>query len=206
HCDRVDGLHVADIVMALILAIESDKRQVNYLTAMVRGKLHAELVLGDTAEGALERLGDRVPDLILTSPLLSPRDEQALGDRLRKLNGVASHVPTLTLPLFAPPTAAPAPARGGMLSALPGDRGSESTPDGCDPAVFAEQCRVYLKRSAAEREANEEPGVAAVPEVTAQTDVPGVPEVPGAPEVPEVLEEFQVPDVALAPTVPDVLK
>lgn len=144
--------------MALILAIESDKRQVNYLTAMVRGKLHAELVLGDTAEGALERLGDRVPDLILTSPLLSPRDEQALGDRLRRLNGVASHVQTLTLPVFAQPTRVSANPRG-MLSALLGDRTQASAPDGCDPAVFAEQCKEYLRRSEEERDArrHEEP-------------------------------------------------
>jgi hypothetical protein len=141
--------------MALILAIESDRRQVNHLTAMVRARLHAELVLADTAEAALERLGDRVPDLILTSPLLSPKDEQALSDRLRKLDGVAAHVQTLTLPLFAPvKSRGSAPARG-VLSALLGDRGAEATPDGCDPAVFAEQCREYLERSAAEREARE---------------------------------------------------
>src|SRR5581483_10604349 len=138
--------------MALILAIESDKRQVNYLTAMVRGKLHAELVLGDTAEGALDRLGDRVPDLILTSALLSPKDEQALGDRLRRLNGVAAHVQMLTLPVFAPPSRSSAPARGGMLSALLGDRSQAAAPEGCDPAVFAEQCKEYLQRASEERE------------------------------------------------------
>ena len=139
--------------MALILAIESDRRQVNYLTAMVRGKLHAELVLGDTAEGALERLGDRVPDLILTTPLLSPKDEQALGERLRRLNGVAAHVQMLTLPVFAQPSRPAANPRGGVLSALLGDRSQASGPDGCDPAVFAEQCKEYLRRSEEERDA-----------------------------------------------------
>jgi hypothetical protein len=163
--------------MALILAIESDRRQINHLTAMVRGKLRAELVLGDTAEAALERLGNRIPDLILTSPLLSPRDEQALSDRLRKLNGVAAHVQTLTLPMFAPPNHASAPARGGVLSALLGDRSSESATDGCDPAVFAEQCREYLSRSEAERDEHEELIVA---------EAPKGPEAPTAPEAPEV--------------------
>src|SRR5581483_155593 len=157
--------------MALILAIESDKRQVNYLTAMVRGRLHAELVLGDTAEGALERLGDRVPDLILTSALLSPKDEQALGDRLRRLNGVASHVQMLTLPVFAPPASRQgAPQRGGVLSALLGDRNQPSAPDGCDPAVFADQCKEYLRRSADEREArrhDEEPAAFAAADASA---------------------------------------
>ena len=139
--------------MALILAIESDRRQVSHLTAMVRGRLRAELVLGDTAEAALERLGDRVPDLVLTSPLLSPKDEQALSDRVRKLNGVASHVQTLTLPMFALPPSQTTPPRG-VLSALLGDRSSDAVPNGCDPAVFAEQCREYLERSAVERDAS----------------------------------------------------
>jgi hypothetical protein len=140
--------------MALILAIESDRRQVNHLTAMVRGKLHAELVLGDSAEGALDRLGDRVPDLILASPLLSPKDEQALSDRLRGLNGMAAHVQMLTLPVFASPSSRQAPAaRGGVLSALLGERAPESAPDGCDPAVFAEQCQEYLRRAEEEKDA-----------------------------------------------------
>lgn len=145
--------------MALILAIESDRRQVNHLTAIVRGKLHAELVLGETAEGALERLGDRVPDLILTSALLSPRDEQALGERLRRLNGVAAHVQTLTLPVFGSSSTSAPNGRGGVLSALLGDRGQGAGTDGCDPSVFAEQCREYLRRAAADRKArhDEEP-------------------------------------------------
>ena len=39
--------------MPLILAIESDKRQANQLTAMVRGRLRAELVLADAANESL---------------------------------------------------------------------------------------------------------------------------------------------------------
>ena len=76
--------------MPLILAIEPDRRQASQLTAMVRGRLHAELVLGESAERALAALGQRVPDLILTSALLSPKDENALGERLRALDGAAA--------------------------------------------------------------------------------------------------------------------
>src|SRR5947209_12080027 len=47
-------------------AIEPDRRQSTQLSTIVRGRLHADLVLGDSAEGALAALGDRVPDLILT--------------------------------------------------------------------------------------------------------------------------------------------
>jgi hypothetical protein len=141
--------------MALILAIEYDKRQAHHLTAMVRSRLHADLVLADSAEQALATLGDRVPDLVLTSALLSPKDEQALGERLRRLNGVAAHVQTLTLPMFAPPSQSRR-SKGGVFSALlgGGDRHTAAAPDGCDPAMFAEQCREYLDRAAAMRHAH----------------------------------------------------
>ena len=138
--------------MALILAIEPDRRQANQLNSMVRGRLRAELVLGDSAERALAALGDRVPDLILTTALLSPKDETALADRLRKLDGTAAHVQTLTIPMLASPRSqASSGSRGGVLSALIGDRPQSAMIEGCDPAVFAEQCAAYLERAAAER-------------------------------------------------------
>jgi len=186
--------------MALILAIESDRRQVSHLTAMVRGRLRAELVLGDTAEAALERLGNRVPDLILTSPLLSPRDEQALTDRLRRLNGVASHVQTLTLPVFALPNSGTAPPRG-VLSALLGDRQDSST-DGCDPAVFAEQCREYLDRVAAERKAQQRdaPDIDAPVPAEPPSATPSAAESPLAPEYEFAAEPAEAATPASTPT------
>src|SRR5262249_49124299 len=103
---RARGVHAENLgnpPMPLILAIEPDRRQAHQLNAVVKGRLHADLVLADSAERALKELGDRVPDLILTSALLSPTDEVVLGDRLRKLNGVAAHVQTLTIPVLAGP-------------------------------------------------------------------------------------------------------
>src|SRR5262245_24858070 len=140
--------------MPLILAIEPDRKQASQLTAMVRGRLHAELVLADSAEKALAALGHRVPDLILTSALLSPRDEAALGERLRALDGSAAHVQTLTIPVLASTGGRGLGGRtGGMLSALRRDKAKgPATQDGCDPAVFAEQCKEYLDGAARERE------------------------------------------------------
>jgi hypothetical protein len=134
--------------MPLILAIEPDRRQANQLRSMVRTRLEAELVLADSAERALAALGDRVPDLILTSALLSPKDEIALDKRLRSLDGSASHVQTLTIPMLASPEQAKS---SGMLSALRGGRARTAHSEGCDPAVFAEQCAGYLERARAER-------------------------------------------------------
>jgi hypothetical protein len=120
----------------------------------VRGRLRAELVLGDTAERALAALGDRVPDLVLTTTLLSPRDEAELTDRLRALDGAAAHLQTLTIPVLASPSARRSSKSGGMLSGLLRDRGEDDPADGCDPAFFAEQCKEYLQRAASEKAAS----------------------------------------------------
>jgi hypothetical protein len=136
--------------MALILAIEPDRRQASQLTAMVRGRLHAELVLAESADRALAALGDRVPDLVLTSALLSPKDESALADRLRSLDGKASYVQTLTIPVLAT-TSGRGGRRSGVLSALRREKSKSAAPEGCDPDVFAEQCKEYLERAAHER-------------------------------------------------------
>ena len=136
--------------MPLILAIEPDRRQANQLNAVVKSRLHADFVLAETAERALAAIGDRVPDLILTSALLSRTDEVVLGERLRALNGAAAHVQTLTIPVLADPRQR-SKRSGGMLSALRFSKAKEDdAPDGCDPTVFASQCEEYLERAAAE--------------------------------------------------------
>src|SRR5262245_48091935 len=140
--------------MPLILAVEPDRLQASHLSSMVRGRLRAELVLADAAETALAQLGERIPDLILTSALLSTKDETALADWLRRLDGaVAAHVQTLTIPVLEAPAQRQSPSRTGIfsLAALSERASSPAAPDGCDPAVFAEQCAEYLKRAAKDR-------------------------------------------------------
>jgi hypothetical protein len=141
--------------MPLILAIEPDKRQATQLRSIVKAQLEAELVLADSAERALAALGDRVPDLILTSALLLPKDEMALHERLRSLAGAASHVQTLTIPMLATPQQSK--SVGGMLSSLRRGKSKKAAnpTEGCDPAVFAEQCAEYLERARAERAGHE---------------------------------------------------
>jgi len=191
--------------MPLILAIEPDRRQAHELTAMVRGHLRAKLVLADTAEKALADLGARVPDLILTSALLSTKDETMLAERLRTLD-IAAHVQTLTIPVLASPTPA-SPGRTGIFALLPERVSSPAAPDGCDPAVFAEQCAAYLERAAAERGPVEETAAAkndaiaplgkpdeteALAEETIAAKETAPPEVPVSdPPPPRVAEEFQ---------------
>ncbi len=86
--------------MAIVLAIEPDRRQAAHLTAIVRHQVGAELVIADTTEGALDAIGNRVPDLVLVPALLSPQDDAALAAALRVI-AAAAHVRTLTIPVLA---------------------------------------------------------------------------------------------------------
>ena len=135
--------------MSLILAIEPNKNQAHQLSALVRAHLKAELVTAPTAAAALAALGDRIPDVVLTPALFGLRDEAALTERLRQLGSDGSHVQTLAIPILAAPSRAGGP-NGGLLNRKK-EKGDAEV--GCDPAVFAEQIRIYLQRAAVERRA-----------------------------------------------------
>jgi hypothetical protein len=83
--------------MPLILAIEPDRRQASRVTALTRGSLNAQIVVADSTEHGVSALDGRVPDLILTSRLLSPKDEAGL----RELDHAGVPVPTLMIPVLA---------------------------------------------------------------------------------------------------------
>ena len=140
--------------MAIVLAIEPDRRQAAQLTAIVRHQVDAELVIADTTEGALDAIGNRVPDLVLVPALLSPQDDAALAAALRVI-AAAAHVRTLTIPVLATGVKR-APAGGGMLAKWRKQRAASPEPEGCDPAVFGEQIAAYLQEAAAERAQLEE--------------------------------------------------
>ena len=133
--------------MSLILAIEPNKNQAHQLSTLVRAHLKAELVTAPSAAAALTALGDRIPDVVLTPALFGLKDEAALTERLRQLGSDGSHVQTLAIPILAS-----GPSRGnGTLLGRKKDKGEAEV--GCDPAVFAEQIRIYLQRAAVERRA-----------------------------------------------------
>src|SRR5438067_13691765 len=127
--------------MPISLAIEPDKRQAAHVSAIVRRRVGAELILADTTEGALDAIGTRVPDVVLVPALLSPQDDAALAAALRVIAAV-SHIQVLTIPLLA--ASKPTTRRRGVLSALRRTTARKQSDDGCDPAVFAEQISSYL--------------------------------------------------------------
>jgi hypothetical protein len=149
--------------MALILAIEPDRRQASRVAAVAKNRLHAEIVSADTTEHAIEALDGRLPDLILTSLLLSPKDEAALSDWLRASDEAGAHVQTLVIPVLGTSSSSNG---GGLFSRLTSRAKDDDAPGGCDPEIFANQIREYLDRAAEERRtAAEDLALAAKPPI-----------------------------------------
>ena len=126
----------------LILAIEPDGHQAAQLTSLVQKQFDADLIVEASTSRALSRLDGRVPELVLTSALIAPRDEAALLGWLRTLGSAAAHVQTVTIPVLA---SEPPSARKRLGLPFGWDRAaSPAAPDSCDPAVFADWIAVYL--------------------------------------------------------------
>jgi hypothetical protein len=131
----------------LVLAIEPDLRQAAIVKRIVREKVLADVTVVDSRDAALEAMRSSVPDVLLLSALLSPRDEDELVAHLRTLEH-AEHLQTHTIPQLASSIehGADKPSKG-LLSSLWRRKGSGAAPAGCDPDLFAEEIRAYLKRA-----------------------------------------------------------
>jgi CheY-like chemotaxis protein len=136
--------------MSLILAVEPDRQQAKQLSSVVRQHVRAEFVVADSGAAALAALGNRVPDLILTPPLLPPKDEAVLTGWLRELGDAAAHVQTLAIPILAEPGGRKGDQTSSSIFGRLRDQQADQTP-GCELDVFADQIRVYLDRAGAER-------------------------------------------------------
>lgn len=119
-----------------VLAIEPRREQAALLRQLVDQEIHGELTLVDSIAGAAAAIERRIPDLILISALMAPREEAKLIDRLRALPETAG-VRMLFTPMLA---SAAEPRQGWNRFRL----GSTPDPFGCDPASFADQLTAYL--------------------------------------------------------------
>lgn len=107
--------------MSRILAIEPNHERGAMLERLLREHLDAAVVLATSTEAALAAMSEDPPDLVLTSSLLSPNEEQLLAAHLRSLPGLR-HLPVLTIPPVVGPDE-PSPAGvSGLLSRLLGRR------------------------------------------------------------------------------------
>jgi hypothetical protein len=145
--------------MSIILAIEPDRRRAAQLTGMARAHLRAELLVAPTAAQAVEALNGRVPDVLLTAPLLPSYEEAAMAEHLRQLGPAAAHVQTLTIPLLAGGADRDRPVLSAFRRDRGGRKGHRTEPEGCDPAVFAEQITEYLREAQERRDAPAPPSL-----------------------------------------------
>ena len=134
--------------MTLILAVEPDTRQAARLSSVLRGRRHTEVVVAKSADAALETMQGRVPNVLLTSQLLSPQDEARLADWLKDLGPAGTRIQALTIPILAPKATTEAPQRGGLLSSF--RRRTKQAPQGCEPRMFAEHVSAYLDQGLVE--------------------------------------------------------
>ena len=86
-------------MMSTVLVVQPDEVQADVLRQIFAKRVGAELVMVDSTMEAVDEIARRMPDLILLSALLSPRDEDTLIAHLRSLDG-ASHLQTITIPQF----------------------------------------------------------------------------------------------------------
>src|SRR4030095_3001911 len=142
--ERAVRADVEDVTMSVVLVVEPDGAQAKLLRSMQK-RLGAELILVHSTDEAMEAIDRSVPDVLLLSALLSPRDEDRLVAYLRALEG-ASHLQTLTSPQLS---AGGRSASGGAKKGFGfKKKRQETAPVGCDPAVFAEEVAAALVRAA----------------------------------------------------------
>ncbi|HEY7058622.1 MAG TPA: hypothetical protein VH458_18955 [Vicinamibacterales bacterium] len=179
--------------MPLVLAIEPDQRQASILKRIVRDKVHADVAVVDSPDAALTAIGTRIPDVLLLSALLSPRDEDELIVHLRGLDG-ADHIQTHTIPQLASTAADQEPgARGkGLLGVFKRKKDSaQPIVAGCDPDLFADEIITFLQRAAEKKAENVAVLQSRVDRLEYQIQSSAQPETHAAPPAPEIQEERQ---------------
>jgi hypothetical protein len=125
--------------MSYVLVIEPQQGQTGVLRHVGR-EARTSLTIVDSIADGLRAIDDEIPQLVLASALMSPRDEHALLSRLRDLPyGMAPQV--LVIPaLTAPEVSQPKRERFRI-----GRRRRTSPPPAvCEPSTFATQMTMYL--------------------------------------------------------------
>jgi hypothetical protein len=143
--------------LPLVLAIEPDLRQAAIVKRVVKERVQADIVVVDSRDAAIAAINAAVPDVVLVSMLLSPRDEDDLIAHLRTLEGGA-HLQTHTIPQLASALGRGEDGGGGLFSSFRRKKQAASAPAGCDPDLFADEIRLYLQRAAEKKQEAAETG------------------------------------------------
>jgi CheY-like chemotaxis protein len=147
--------------MALILAVDPERRQHAALACLAHELQGHELLSASSCDDALAVLDRRSPDLVLLPLLLPEAEEGELLSRLRAQAG-GHDVRALSIPQLklTDATPAPPPVHPAWLDQIlhPKEDNGEKAAEECEPAAFADQIRGYL---GPERGAGADAGAAA---------------------------------------------
>ena len=143
--------------MAQILAVEPDKERSVILGRLVKESLNHEIVVVRSADEAIARMIDAEPDVILTSSLLAPDEDEHIAAHLR-LSPTLDYLPVLTIPPVVEQTA-PEEKRGMLAWLLPRFRRRQRQWPAYDFSAVAARIEDALEQSKcdAERSAPERP-------------------------------------------------
>ena len=130
--------------MALVLAIESDSVRADTLRHVLGGRADTDVVVVGSKNAAVAAIDEQVPDLVLVSALMSPRDEDALVAHLRTLPD-AGHLQTLTVPQLR--QASGDVRRGLGVFGTRKKQRTDAAACGCDPMQFGDEVGAYLSRA-----------------------------------------------------------
>lgn len=138
-------------MIPLVLALEPDTRQAAVLKRVMRDHVQADLTVVDSRDAAMAAIAERLPDVILLTALLSPRDEDELFAHLRSRSD-AEHVQTHSIPQLAHVETVGVEERvapkGGLFGKLRRKKTDAEPVSGCDPVLFAQEINAYLQRAA----------------------------------------------------------
>lgn len=133
------------------LAVEPDESQAAVLERVLAARISGTLRVVVSIDEACTALVERIPDVILMSPLLAPQDEKAIVARLGSLGVDASHVKLLSIPRVGD-TAQPIEKkrRFGWQSQKEPSTGNA----GFDAVAFAAEVDAYLAEASALRQSS----------------------------------------------------
>jgi hypothetical protein len=131
------------------LAVEPDASQAKALEQMLNARIGGTLRVVGSIEDAFAALVERIPDLILMSPLLAPQDEERIVARLGSMGVDASHVRLLSIPRVGD---GPVPVEKKRRFGWQSQKAPSSSGAGCDPAAFANDVAEYLSEALALRQ------------------------------------------------------
>src|SRR5262245_2943653 len=114
----------------LVLAIEPDTRQAAIVKRIVREKVVADATVADSRDAAVAAMRSTIPDVLLLSALLSPRDEDELIAHLRTLPD-AQHLQTHTIPQLSSSFGDEDDKPRGLLSAFRRKKTPDRVTGGC---------------------------------------------------------------------------